>query len=583
MATYIRKSREELLETASFVAQTLLCDHLHNLGYDEVMVGMDLVGRALDVDRVKIWRNEMVNGELYYVNRYEWTSEVGRRQAAVPIGLKFPYRLTPHWLEVFKRRKCLTLSLSTMSPEDKEKLSPYDVMTISMIPLYIRDELIGFFSVDDCKRERDFSTDEMELLASTGLMMASYFNQIEGVREKEERERLLQDLSVQLEEALDGALAAAKAKSNFLSVMSHEMRTPLNAIIGMTMIAQDASTSKEKDRALQKIDYASKHLLGIVNNVLEMAKIEADKMEVDQERFCLRSMVERIQALTELPMTEKGHEFSIWVEPGLPFCVSGDEQRLTQVLLNLLANATAYTPESGQISLEIKLLKRSPTSCAIGFFVRDNGIGISKEQQSRLFQMFEQVDNSNNRKYGGTGLGLAISQRLVRLMGGSDIAIDSTLGGGSTFSFALTMPCWDETMIEVTPLLQPAIALAGEFSNKRMLLAEDVEINQEIIAVLLEPTGIMIDMAFDGKEAIAMASKTIYDLVLMDIRMPVVDGLEATRIIRASGGAMPIVAMTANVFTEDIKACIDAGMDDHIGKPIELVDLLGKLRTYLSQ
>ena len=580
--------RESLFHTVNEVAKKLIVDDLNSFNFNQLMEGMEIIGRFLDVDRVKIWHNEYDRDELYAVVCYEWNNEIGKTKIEVPIGFKFPYSEKPHWLKKFQQGEPINLIFSNMEPGERQTFGYYGVQTILMLPLFINGQFTGFLSVDDYKRERYFNEEEIQMFSSAGVLLTSYFNQLKQFEENAKRDRILKQLNYQLEEALGKAVRAGQAKSDFLSVMSHEMRTPLNAIIGMTEIAKNSADYKKRDDALQKIDQASKHLLGIVNNVLEMAKIEDDKIELVESEFCLREMLHKVNALVSIPMSEKRHEFTMTIDDSLQGTCIGDEQRLRQVILNLLTNARTYTPDGGKIHLGVESLGMvgETGQLEVRFSIKDNGIGISLEIQQKLFRMFEQGDSSIRRRYGGSGLGLAISQRLAHLMGGSDILIDSQVGVGSTFTFTvkLAVPAPDSFGPALCSIKESFVP--NEFLGKKMLLVEDVEINREVFMSLLEGSGILFEIAENGKEALKKVADPTnkYDLVLMDVRMPEMDGLEATRRIRElnkQAKSLPIIAMTANVFTDDIIRCLEAGMDDHIGKPIDLADTLFKIRKYL--
>ena len=515
---------------------------------------------------------------------------------------------------------------------------------------------------------------------------------------------------------------ASNAKGEFLARMSHEIRTPLNAIIGMNNIAMNSSDLEKAHQCNVKIDSASRHLLELINNILDISKIEADKLELSYDEFDFEKMLMRIVNVTNFRVEEKNQELVIHVGEGVPSVVLGDELRLSQVVTNLLSNAVKFTPENGLIVVNVKKTAEFDNgSVTLRVAVTDNGIGISQEQQERLFTSFEQADGSISRKFGGTGLGLSISKRIVELMGGH-IWIESELGAGSTFVFEISitkcqdrpeielgiekedvrilvaddsaevlecftrvleahgLPCdtadsgsralemieqrkdspynlffvdWqmpEMNGIELTrkikemtdqsavvfmvsmarwesiekeafaagvnrfiakPLFPSAVVnaihecfgveskavklnvqsaeSAPVFDNCSVLIAEDIEINREIMTATLEETKIAIDFAMNGMEAVAMYSENAdkYDLILMDIQMPEMDGFTATRTIRAlelpKAKEIPIIAMTANVFKEDIEKCLSAGMNDHIGNPIDTNDLLKKLRKYLAK
>ena len=403
---------------------------------------------------------------------------------------------------------------------------------------------------------------------------------------------LISKLVKKLEEALNTAEVASRAKSVFLSNISHEMRTPMNAIIGMTAIGEKANDQEDEKYALKKIGDASKHLLGIINDVLDMSKIEADKLELFIEEFNFRRMLNNTVSLVKYRIDEKRQTLELDVDENIPANITGDEQRLAQVITNLLSNAVKFTPEGGKIKLGAYLDGETDGNCSLRVEVTDNGIGISGELQKRIFSAFEQADGGTSRAYGGTGLGLAITKRIIELMGGS-IRVESELGNGAKFTFLINVSKGEpkEKYTEFTDEPSgenPGEPVSGEFSGKRVLLAEDVDINREILISLLDDTGLTIDCAENGVEALEVikAAPDKYDLVFMDLMMPQMGGLEATRHIRAlpalQGVDLPIIAMTANVFKDDIEECLEAGMDDHIGKPIDVEKVFEKLRNYLN-
>ena len=534
-----------------------------------------------------------------------------------------------------------------------------------------------------------------------------------------DRRRLEQELLL----AKEAAEQASKAKGEFLSRMSHEMRTPMNAIIGMTSIAKGTNDIAKKENCLDRIDNASKHLLGVINDILDMSKIEANKFDLYCHEFNLEKMLMNITNVIQFRADEKGQNLIINLHKNVPFSIIGDEQRLSQVITNLLTNAIKFTGNHGTILLDVEISNESDENVTIRVSVTDNGIGISKEQQPRLFMSFEQADGSISRDFGGTGLGLAICKRIVELMGGS-IWIESEKGKGSKFIFTanvkrgvksyapalakglkkenlhilaiddspetreyfihlfkkLEIACdvaasgtealqmlndnadkpynvffidwkmpemngvelakkireitgdtaviimisiaeWNEIEKEAketginlfvpkplfpSPIIdclnvcmgipskmnqkpgKQAADITGRFQGHTILLAEDVEVNRDIIFSVLETSGAAIDYAENGRTAVTMFKENPdkYSLILMDIQMPKMDGFEATRHIRALDYAgaktIPIVAMTANVFREDIDRCLAAGMDDHVGKPLDFDELINKLGKYLT-
>ena len=524
---------------------------------------------------------------------------------------------------------------------------------------------------------------------------------------------------VRIDAAKNKADFESRQKSVFLANMSHEIRTPMNAIIGMTNIGKSSVGTERKDYCFVKIGDASQHLLGVINDILDMSKIEANMFVLSETEYHIEKILQSVANVVNFRVDEKQQKFMVHIDKNIPSTLIGDDQRLVQVVTNLLGNAVKFTSEGGAISLNASMLGEKDGVCEIMIAVTDTGIGISPEQQKKLFQSFQQAESSTTRKFGGTGLGLAISKNIVEMMGGR-IWVESELGKGSTFSFTMRarrgeereetltenyvnwsnvrilvvdndpeiLAYFRETMkafgvscdtavsgteamelvgqkgpynicfvdwkmpgmdgIELArelksktsfvdnpvvimisaadwnivvedakkagvdkflskPLFPSAIAdtiseilgtkrqkteeekkdISGSFAGRCILLAEDVEINREVVMTLLDPTCIEIDCAENGLKALHLFSESPdkYDAILMDVQMPEMDGYEATRRIRAlnnrKAAEIPIIALTANVFREDIERCIDAGMNDHLGKPIDIAELMKKLREYL--
>jgi len=391
-----------------------------------------------------------------------------------------------------------------------------------------------------------------------------------------------------LEDALIQAEAGSKAKGDFLSTMSHEIRTPMNAIIGMTAIGKKSEDIKQKDYALTKIEDASTHLLGIINDILDIAKIEANKMELSPIEFEFEKMLKKVIGISNFRIEEKKQTLSVDIDKRIPHIIFGDEQRLSQVITNLMSNATKFTPAGGKIHLEATLVSERNGNCEIRISITDSGIGLSSEQHERMFQAFEQADSGISRQYGGTGLGLVISKRIVELMNGR-IWVESEINKGSKFIFTIKVQHGGKNERPNQMKAETEEIHSGEFIGKTMLFAEDVEINREILISLLEDTGITIGCAENGIEAVEMVKKdpTKYDIIFMDVQMPKMNGLEATRCIRALPSVskrnppLPIIATTANVFKSDIEECTNAGMDGHLGKPLDFEKVLEILRKYL--
>ena len=406
-------------------------------------------------------------------------------------------------------------------------------------------------------------------------------NRLEGRR----LERLVSERTRELEAASQAALAASRTKSEFLANMSHEIRTPINAVTGMTTIARSSSDLNRIYDCLDKINAASRQLLGIINDILDMSKIEARKFELANEPFSLEAMIANIRSIIGVRTAERSQRFIINLSPDIPVAVIGDEMRLSQILINLLSNAVKFTPEGGEITLTVKRIGSRANKEEIEISVRDNGIGITEEEQSRLFSAFVQAESGTAKRFGGTGLGLAISKSLAELMGGG-ISLESAPGKGSCFTVRVLLESGTCDLLSAfRAIKKPA---EYRFNDRILLLVEDVPINREIVLALLEDTGLTVECAENGQQAVDMfsANPDRYDLIFMDVQMPVMDGFDATRSIRSlnvpRAGAVPIVAMTANAFAEDIEKCIKAGMNSHIAKPIELETLLNITDRYLN-
>jgi len=537
---------------------------------------------------------------------------------------------------------------------------------------------------------------------------------------------VLMIILVRVDAARNKSDTESRHKSAFLANMSHEIRTPMNAIIGMTTIGMSTSDSVRKDYCLSKIVEASNHLLGVINDILDMSKIEANKFELSYAEFDFEKMLRRVVNVVNFRIDEKHQKFSVYIDRSVPRILIGDDQRIAQVITNLLGNAIKFTPEYGSITLSVRLAGKGNDFYTLQVSVGDSGIGITPEQQARLFQSFEQAESSTTRKYGGTGLGLAISKSIVELMGGA-IWVESEPGKGSTFSFTIQLKrseneklrllssdinldnirimtidddpdilmyfleiaqdfglmCdvatsgekaleligqkggyniyfvnwkmpgmngiqlaseikkygsensivimisaaeWSTVAEEAKaagvdkflskPLFSSTIAevinecfsvdrqyaketqaadIKGIFAGRCILLAEDVEINREIVQTFLEPTQLEIDCAENGVEAVRMFTEAPrkYDVIFMDIQMPEMDGYEAAQRIRAVEAEVrsassakvrrvPIIAMTANVFKDDIEKCLASGMNSHVGKPLDFEEVMNRLHTYLG-
>jgi signal transduction histidine kinase/DNA-binding response OmpR family regulator/ABC-type amino acid transport substrate-binding protein len=680
--------------------------------------GMEIIGRNVKVDRVTIWQNyRKDDGKLYYRLVCQWAN---KGLPELDMETCFSYQdVMPNWEILFKRGECVNEIIDRITEPERSVLAKFSVQALLVIPIFLKNEFWGYVSFDDYHTKRVFPETELFILRSWGLLAVGAIKRGEIAFDMKTNMIELVKLKWELETALKAAEEASRAKSTFLANMSHEIRTPMNAITGMVTIGKSASDIERKDYCFTKIEDASTHLLGVINDILDMSKIEANKFELSAAEFDFEKMLQRVVNVVNFRIDEKKQNLTVHIDEEIPKTLIADDQRLAQVITNLMGNAIKFTPEKGSIAINTRFLGEENGLCTVEISVSDTGIGISVEQQERLFNPFQQAEISTARRFGGTGLGLAISRNIVEMMGGK-IWINSVPGKGSVFSFTVKakkgvhkkhrlladnvnkknirilavdddpvilayfkkvvqkfgvscdtalsaeealglvkqngsynlyfvdwkMPGMDgialtkelkkqpsgsgnsvAIMISAAewgsiedeaqktgvdkflskPLFPSMIAdviseclgvedvveknvkteFSGVFEGRRILLAEDVEINREIVMTLLGPTKLEIDCAENGAEAVRMFAEAPerYDFIFMDVQMPEMDGYEATRHIRAmdlpKAKSIPIIAMTANVFREDVEKCLQAGMNSHVGKPLNIDEVLEKLNSYL--
>jgi signal transduction histidine kinase/CheY-like chemotaxis protein len=393
----------------------------------------------------------------------------------------------------------------------------------------------------------------------------------------------LQKLNEELTGAKEKAESGSRAKSEFLANMSHEIRTPMNGILGMIEVMLDAGTLPEQHESLMIIKTSAEALLAIINDILDFSKIEAGKLDVDLIPFHVRDCVEDTVRLLAVRAEQKGLKLACVIQPDVPRRIHGDPLRLRQVLLNLLGNAVKFT-DCGSVSVEVSTVSRADGP-EIEFAVRDTGMGIPKEKQDSIFQAFAQADGSMTRRFSGTGLGLTISSRLVEMMGGK-IWVESLPAQGSCFRFTIpaTEPAFDEPVPAVSPV-SPAIPCGpGEHHPLRILVAEDHPVNQQIVMRMLENYGHRAVLAGNGREVLQALTQSPFDLILMDVQMPIMNGLEAAQAIRrterGSGHHIAIIAMTAHAMKGDRELCLQSGMDGYLSKPVRIRELLDALDRF---
>jgi len=718
------ETRDRLLQATSQAAQVLLSE---GTDFSEsVNKVLHILGEATDVDRVYVWSihpspNPEINPELHTSQLYEWSLGAEPQQDLDICTNRPVSEAIPTWIDTFLSGRCINNLVKNMPILEQEQLIPQGIISIITAPIIFNGELWGFIGFDDCHSEYIWSEPEENILRAAGMIIGAAIQNHMANDALEEANALLADAAETARELAEQARLANDAKGDFLANMSHEIRTPMNAIIGILQLVLRTPLSSIQRDYLEKIDFSTKALLHIVNDILDFSKIEAGMMDMEEIPFFVEDVISGVNDLIKHRLEEKNLTMSTEIDANISGQYFGDPHRVSQILTNLCTNAIKFTGE-GHISVTAKLIDMNDIFATLLFSVKDTGIGMSPEQQQRVFSAFTQADTSITRRYGGTGLGLTLCKKLANLMGG-DIWCESEAGKGSTFSFTIrlgrislsdrieTLPgsvkdlnvliVEKETsfqsglfdllhslgfrMLKRVPAIEQALEKAtsadatqhldiiffgqgnkdaGRFyplspyaasdrqircpafvlieddehtapsfpnvttnvikkpisassvynailnsfddevllnpqlreqqierdmmkvyAKSRILLVEDNEINQLVAKEILMQADLVVDIADNGVEALEALNKNEYDLILMDIQMPEMDGLTATKLIREKEDLrwLPIVALTAHGMPEDRQKSIDSGMNAHITKPIDNAALFGCLSQWLEK
>jgi PAS domain S-box-containing protein len=563
-----RKNTEEALRLDEARLESLV--KLSQQNVDNVQGLLDIaLEEAINLTGSKI-------GYIYHYDEQKeeftlntWSRDVMKECSIANPDSLYNLEKTGLWGETVRQRRPILVndfqaphSLKKGYPEGHAPL--YRYLTI---PVFVEDRIVAVIGV--ANKETDYDQSDTRQLT---LLMDAVWRMAERKQTEEA-----------LREAKEVAESATRAKSNFLANMSHEIRTPMNAIIGLSRLAMKKSRSVKQQDYLNKIQSSAHTLLGIINDILDLSKIEAGKLEINNTTFNLDKLLQNVSTVTALKAQEKGLTLFFHRRPGVPLLVTGDPLRLGQVLVNLIGNAVKFT-DTGEIVVEIKKIeKKKKRQVILEFSIRDTGIGMTPKQISRIFIPFTQADESTTRRYGGTGLGLAISKQLVEQIGGT-ISVASTAGVGSTFTFTVLLaPAKKEHVQKEQRLINTNVlvvddsekdrAILTTMQGARILLVDDNEINRQVAKEILEGAGFVVELANNGLEAIDRVADiaTPLDALLMDIQMPAMDGFEATQNIRKNlqNATLPIIAMTAHAMESDRQRCFQAGMNDYVPKPID--------------
>ncbi|MDR1481690.1 MAG: transporter substrate-binding domain-containing protein [Synergistaceae bacterium] len=585
--------QDELLHAINDAAALLLAMDESEFE-DTLRAGMERMARCVGVDRVRIWKSGMEDGALVYTQAFEWLErEIMPRSGSSDWKTAFPYiKIIPAWETKLSDGLCINGLFRNLSRAEQDLLAPYGILSFLVIPIFMEEKFWGFINFDNCHEEHAFSEDEESILRSGSLLLSNAVVRNETTRN--------------LVRAREEAISSTKAKSAFLATVSHELRTPLNAIIGLSEVELRENLPQRTQSNLEKILNSGSNLLAIVNDILDISKIEAGGFEITPKDFDVATLINDIVQLNIVRIGSKNISFSLEIDENIPAKLHGDELRIKQVLNNLLSNAFKYTNE-GRVIFRVHS-RREDDSAVVRFTVMDTGVGIEREEIGKLFEAYSQMRSRPDHNIEGTGLGLSITKHLAQLMGGT-ISVKSKYGRGSVFIVTFRLKIADKTSIgsETADNLRRLRFMGDRVRGRRdlvraympqgrVLVVDDVMTNLDVARGLMMPYGLTVDCVSGGREAIGLIraiSDDIpdsgkYDIIFMDHMMPGMDGVETTRVIRKEIGTeyartVPIVALTANALSGSRDMFLRNGFNGFISKPIDIHRLDETLNQWVDK
>ena len=569
--------RDLLLNTVNKATHILLTSKDDDTFYESIMIGMELLGKCVGCDRVHIMKNEMRDGKLYFTYKYKWTNRVGEIGSSMDVGEKISYDDLPEFKDTLTNDRCIAGPVAEQNSDTRQFLSKIDIKSVLIIPIFIQDEFWGLVSLSDCKKERNFTDDEIDILRSGSIMMSNTLIRHENTIE---------------------VINANQSKSHFLANISHEMRTPLNAILGLSVLSLEHDKSEDEMQAnFEKIYSSGKTLLSLVNDILDISRIESGKFELVPSEYEVPSLLNDVINQNLLRISNKPIDFILNVKEDLPEKLFGDDIRVKQIISNFLSNAFKYT-NKGVVELSIDTTIEND-SVILTIMISDTGIGIKEEDIGSLFTNYVQLSSGTRSVTDRIGLGLPICKNLVEMMDGL-IIVESEYGKGSTFTVMIKQKLVDDDTIgpEVAEVLKrfsySDVMYKDEITVKRIkmpyakvLVVDDNITNLDVAKRLLGPYGMHIDTATSGQEAIDLIKneKVEYNAVFMDHMMPGMDGVEAVRRIRNIdtdyARNLNIIALTANAIVGNEEMFLKSGFQAFLSKPIDIHELDDILRDWV--